>query len=206
MQVVFLVGHLTAAKRKTSPFSEPINLRANNQNIARKKNTEATHDSPGPALLQPSTNLQHGDVFRPVLHWHNIEYRVGKGKNERIVLKGISGYICRGEVTAIMGVTGAGKTSLLNALAGRTVGTVSGTILLDGKCLEKNFQRLIGYAQQQDLHLPTSTVREALVFSAKLRGGRKRLLKNVESVVEEVLDLLELHDYANSIIGVLGEG
>ena len=67
-------------------------------------------------------------------------------------------------------MTGAGKTSLLDVLASRvTVGVVSGRMLVDGHIRGADFQRKTGYVQQQDLHLATSTVREALVFSAVLR-------------------------------------
>lgn len=69
-----------------------------------------------------------------------------------------------------MGVSGAGKTTLLDVLAARvTVGVVTGKMLVDGKQRDTSFQRKTGYVQQQDLHLSTSTVREALTFSALLR-------------------------------------
>ncbi|GAE00310.1 ABC transporter CDR4, partial [Paecilomyces variotii No. 5] len=69
-----------------------------------------------------------------------------------------------------MGVTGAGKTTLLDVLANRvTMGVISGEMLVDGRPRDDSFQRKTGYVQQQDLHLETSTVREAIVFSALLR-------------------------------------
>lgn len=90
-----------------------------------------------------------------------------------------------------MGVSGAGKTTLLDVLATRvTMGVVTGKMLVDGQQRDDSFQRktgqfatscfprstteltasiIIGYVQQQDLHLSTSTVREALNFSALLR-------------------------------------
>ena len=42
-------------------------------------------------------------------------------------------------------------------------------MLVDGRERDASFQRKTGYVQQQDLHLSTSTVREALNFSAFLR-------------------------------------
>ena len=70
----------------------------------------------------------------------------------------------------IKGQTGSGKTTLLDVLADRAgTGTISGYIGVDSEYKDKRFAQKIGYAQQQDLHLSTATVREALEFSALLR-------------------------------------
>merc|ERR1711964_538081 len=59
---------------------------------------------------------------------------------------------------------------LLDVLAQRvSMGVVTGDMLVSGKPLDESFQRKTGYVQQQDLHLETTTVREALRFSAMLR-------------------------------------
>ena len=104
-----------------------------------------------------------------------------------------------------MGVSGAGKTTLLDVLAQRiSTGVISGDMLVNGKPLESSFQRRTGsfttrfdghavnlgtgYVQQQDLHLETSTVREALRFSAMLRQpksvSKKEKYRHVEDVIE----------------------
>ena len=66
--------------------------------------------------------------------------------------------------------TGAGKTTLLDVISGRkTGGAVTGDILVNG--LPKNnstFPKLTGYVEQMDIHDPYCTVREGLIFSAKL--------------------------------------
>jgi ATP-binding cassette, subfamily G (WHITE), member 2, PDR len=103
-------------------------------------------------------------------------------------------------------VTGAGKTSLLDTLAHRiTVGEVKGDIYLGSEMPDANFQRKVGYVQQDDIHLPTTTVREALEFSARLRQP-KGASYNVAAGVEHTLDLLEMTPYADAIVGVPGEG
>jgi ATP-binding cassette subfamily G (WHITE) protein 2 (PDR) len=49
-------------------------------------------------------------------------------------------------MTALMGVSGAGKTSLLDALATRTtMGVISGEMLVDGRPRDASFQRKTGY-------------------------------------------------------------
>jgi ATP-binding cassette subfamily G (WHITE) protein 2 (PDR) len=109
--------------------------------------------------------------------------------------------------TDVQGVSGAGKTTLLDVLATRvTMGVVTGEILVDGSPRDVSFQRKTGYVQQQDLHLATSTVREALRFSALLRQPKH--VPNSEKIayVEEVLKLLEMDGYADAVVGVPGEG
>lgn len=106
-----------------------------------------------------------------------------------------------------MGVSGAGKTTLLDVCASRVrTGVVEGHLLVDGVPRDLSFQRKTGYVQQQDLHLPTSTVREALAFSALLRQPASVSREEKLKYVEEVLVLLEMEDYADAVVGVMGEG
>ena len=106
-----------------------------------------------------------------------------------------------------MGVSGAGKTTLLDVLASRTtMGVVTGEMLVDGRQRDTGFQRKTGYVQQQDLHLATSTVREALNFSAILRQPKKTPHAEKVAYVDEVIKVLEMETYADAIVGVPGEG
>lgn len=72
--------------------------------------------------------------------------------------------------------------------------------------LSEAFQRKTGYVQQQDLHLETTTVREALEFSALLRQSDKIPRKEKLAYVDEVIRLLEMGPYAEAVVGVPGEG
>ena len=106
-----------------------------------------------------------------------------------------------------MGASGAGKTTLLDVLASRvTMGVVSGQMLVNGRQRDSGFQRKTGYVQQQDLHLSTSTVREALNFSALLRQPKTTPRKEKLEYVNEVIKVLEMEGYADAIVGVPGEG
>lgn len=107
----------------------------------------------------------------------------------------------------LQGVSGAGKTTLLDVLATRvTMGVVTGEMLVDGHPRDQSFQRKTGYVQQQDLHLHTSTVREALRFSAVLRQPAHVSHEEKLDYVEEVIILLGMESYADAIVGVPGEG
>jgi ABC-type multidrug transport system ATPase subunit len=57
-----------------------------------------------------------------------------------------------------------------------------------------------------DLHLSTSTVREALNFSALLRQPAKTPRQEKLDYVTEVIKLLDMEDYADAVVGVPGEG
>lgn len=106
-----------------------------------------------------------------------------------------------------MGVSGAGKTTLLDVLAQRvSMGVVTGDMLVSGKPLDESFQRKTGYVQQQDLHLETTTVREALRFSAMLRQPKSVSKEEKHEFVEGVIKMLNMEDFSEAVVGVPGEG
>jgi len=87
------------------------------------------------------------------------------------LLKGVSGSFRPGVLTALMGVSGAGKTTLMDVLAGRkTGGYIEGNISINGyPKKQETFARVSGYCEQNDIHSPHVTVYESLVYSAWLR-------------------------------------
>jgi pleiotropic drug resistance (PDR) family protein len=142
-----------------------------------------------------------------VFHWQDVCYDIKIKSEERRILDHVDGWVKPGTCTALMGVSGAGKTTLLDVLATRvTMGVVSGEMLVDGRVRDQSFQRKTGYVQQQDLHLYTTTVREALRFSAILRQPAHVSRQEKLDYVEEVIKLLGMESYADAIVGVPGEG
>lgn len=91
------------------------------------------------------------------------------------LLRDVSGAFRPGVLTALVGVSGAGKTTLMDVLAGRkTGGYIEGSISISG--FPKNqatFARISGYCEQNDIHSPNVTVYESLVFSAWLRLSKE---------------------------------
>lgn len=143
-----------------------------------------------------------------IFHWRGLTYQVRIKSENRIILNGVDGWVKPGQVTALMGASGAGKTTLLNALSERlTSGEVTdGRRMVNGRELDSAFQRSIGYVQQQDLHLETTTVREALRFSAYLRQPSSTSRAEKDDYVEFIIRLLEMTSYADAVVGVPGEG
>lgn len=95
----------------------------------------------------------------------------GVTENRLLLLKSVSGAFRPGVLTALMGVSGAGKTTLMDVLAGRkTGGYIEGNITISGyPKKQETFARISGYCEQNDVHSPNVTVYESLIYSAWLR-------------------------------------
>ncbi|KAE8553136.1 hypothetical protein EYB25_004517 [Talaromyces marneffei] len=139
---------------------------------------------------------------KAVLTWEDVNYDVPVPSGTRRLLNSVYGYVQPGKLTALMGASGAGKTTLLDVLAARkSIGVISGDILVDGHKPGPSFQRGTSYAEQLDVHESTQTVREALRFSAELRQPFDVPLAEKHAYVEEILSLLELEKLADAVIG-----
>ncbi|CAI7653880.1 unnamed protein product [Penicillium glandicola] len=136
--------------------------------------------------------------------WQNVEYTVPYGNGTRKLLNNVNGYAKPGVMIALMGASGAGKTTLLNTLAQRQkIGVVTGDMLVDGHKLGPDFQRGTGFCEQMDLHDNTATIREAFEFSAILRQPRDVPRQEKIDYVDRIINLLELEDIQDAIIGSL---
>ncbi|KAF1843407.1 ABC multidrug transporter-like protein [Cucurbitaria berberidis CBS 394.84] len=176
------------------------------------KDRKGSSDEETDGTARPGEEEKAGDVSaieeqKGILTWRNVVYDIEIKGEPRRLLDHVSGYVKPGTMTALMGVSGAGKTTLLDALAQRTtMGVITGDMFVNGAPLDSAFQRSTGYVQQQDLHLETSTVREALRFSAILRQPKSVSRQEKYAYVEEVIKMLNMSDFSNAVVGVPGEG
>ncbi|CAN6183585.1 unnamed protein product [Urochloa humidicola] len=122
------------------------------------------------------------------------------------LLSDISGAFRPGVLTALVGVSGAGKTTLMDVLAGRkTSGTIEGDIKLSGYPKnQETFARISGYCEQTDIHSPNITVYESLVYSAWLRLSSEVDDNTRKMFVEEVMALVELDVLRDALVGLPG--
>ncbi|CAM6095633.1 unnamed protein product [Calypogeia fissa] len=123
-------------------------------------------------------------------------------KKERTLLNSVTAEARHGELMAVFGPSGSGKTTLLDALAGRIdKRSLSGSILVNGKPMDNQFRRISGYVMQDDVLFPLLTVRETLLFSARLKLRGDMTYKEKEERVEHVIQQLGLGSCANTKVG-----
>lgn len=126
----------------------------------------------------------------------------GAASHAKTILDDISADMQSGTLTAIIGGSGSGKTSLLNQMSGRLHGTrlsVSGRTLFNG--IEDASGVRSAYVIQQDILLPTLTVRETLTYAAQLRLPPSISQEERKTLVEEVIMELSLKEAADTRIG-----
>ncbi|EGZ09646.1 pleiotropic drug resistance protein ABC superfamily [Phytophthora sojae] len=123
-------------------------------------------------------------------------------KDSLELLKGINGFAVPASITALMGSSGAGKTTLMDVIAGRkTGGKITGKILLNGyEANDLAIRRCTGYCEQMDVHSEAATIREALTFSSFLRQDASIPDAKKYESVDECIELLGLEDIADQII------
>ena len=88
---------------------------------------------------------------------------------DKVCLRPVSGDVNAGELVALMGPTGCGKTTLLNAICCRGPVTAGDVWYGEGLAWSKALRRYVAFVEQDDLVYPSLTVRQSLVFSARLR-------------------------------------
>ncbi|KAF8345691.1 pleiotropic drug resistance ABC transporter, partial [Amanita rubescens] len=140
-----------------------------------------------------------------VFSWEHLTYKVRVSGKEMTLSDDVFGYVAPGKLTALMGESGAGKTTLLNVLAERVdTGVVTGDRFFNGQRLPPDFQAQTGYCQQMDTHVPTQTVLEALIFSARLRQPRSVPIFEKIEYAKKCLKMCGLEEFADAMVYSLG--
>jgi len=133
------------------------------------------------------------------LYFENVSYNL----NGKQILTGIQGMAHPGEILAIMGASGAGKTTFLDILARKNKrGTVHGNFYVNGEKVNDNeYKSVVGFVDQEDTMLPTLTVHETIMNSALLRLPRDMGRSAKEQRVYEVEKQLGISGIKDSLIG-----
>ena len=119
----------------------------------------------------------------------------------KTILSSVSGSIHPGRVTAIMGPSGAGKTTFLSVLMGRSRRT-AGTLRINGEAAEmSSYRRATGFVPQDDTLLNELTVRECIAHAAQIRLPRHWTGREIEHHVDAVIVVLGLSGCADTITG-----
>ncbi|XVF83159.1 hypothetical protein PTKIN_Ptkin16aG0111300 [Pterospermum kingtungense] len=127
-----------------------------------------------------------------------------KGKDKHL-LRCVTGKIKPGRITAVMGPSGAGKTTFISALAGKAIGCkMTGLILINGKNESiRSYRKIIGYVPQDDIVHGNLTVEENLWFNAKCRLPAHLPKPDKVLVVERVIESLGLQMVRDSLVGTV---
>ncbi|KAL4512260.1 hypothetical protein ABPG72_005262 [Tetrahymena utriculariae] len=148
------------------------------------------------------------DIQNIDITFKNLNYNLIINKKEqknRLILNDISGLMKSGEITAILGPSGGGKTSLLNILAAKVktkIGrcSIQGEIRANGFNYDnQDFNSFSSYVMQNDILLGFLTVKEAIQFAANLKMGGTLLEKDLK--VQEVISALKLQNCQDTLIG-----
>ncbi|KAG3082601.1 ABC transporter G family member 31 [Phytophthora idaei] len=156
--------------------------------------------------VEVQVNTQEKNFVPVTVAFQDLHYWVPDPKNPKgeqlELLKGINGFAVPGSITALMGSSGAGKTTLMDVIAGRkTGGRITGKILLNGyEANDLAIRRCTGYCEQMDVHSEAATIREALTFSSFLRQDASIPDAKKYDSVNEAIELLGLEDIADQII------
>ncbi|GBC06719.1 hypothetical protein RclHR1_00700018 [Rhizophagus clarus] len=148
--------------------------------------------------------MRHEEMsLEPVKRTFDIEFEnIGLVLPSGItVMKGVTGRLTHGRTCAIMGPSGAGKTTFVSLLTGKAKKT-SGIIKVNG--VKENlsaYRKLIGFVPQEDVMLRELTVREILVHSAMMRLPTEMDRAAKKQKVLETIRFLELSHVMDSIIG-----
>lgn len=200
-------GAVTVFKRGQAPTSVQKAMQKGSTPLDEEKATAADSEKLEDTTRDSGPDVKAIHKNETVFTWQNVNYTIPTSDGDRQLLQDVQGYVRPGRLTALMGASGAGKTTLLNTLAQRIdFGVVSGDFLVDGRPLPRSFQRATGFAEQQDVHEPTATVREALRFSALLRQPKEVPTAEKYEYCETIIDLLEMRGIAGATIGNIGEG
>ncbi|GJN28742.1 hypothetical protein PR202_gb16901 [Eleusine coracana subsp. coracana] len=180
-----------------SPFTYSLNAVALNEFLDNRWATVFYYENAkttGEAILKVRG-------LRNEWHWY-----WGVRERRLQLLENVSGAFRPGVLTALMGITVAGKTTLLDVLAGRkTGGYIEGTINVAGyHKKQETFSRISGYCEQTDIHSPYLTVYESLQFSAYLRLPSDCHPHQRDMFIEEVMELVELTNLRDAIVGTRG--
>lgn len=130
------------------------------------------------------------------------------GRNRLVICDHANLYVKPGELVAIIGGSGSGKSSLMNCLCGYSFPT-SGTVKLNGEDLYENlnvFRNIIGFVPQEDIVFDNLTVNDMLIYTAKLRLPEDTSEDERKERIRKVVRMVELDGKEQTVIKKLSGG
>ncbi|KAE8676515.1 ABC transporter G family member 28 [Hibiscus syriacus] len=153
-----------------------------------------------------SMAMDHNIRSRPMIEIYFKDLTLSLKKNHKHLLRCVTGKLSPGRVSAVMGPSGAGKTTFLSALTGKTAAgcAVTGLILVNGKNEPiQAYRKIIGYVPQDDIVHGNLTVEENLQFSARCRLAADLPKADKVLIIERVIESLGLQAVRDSLVGTV---
>eukprot|EP00762_Andalucia_godoyi_P004610 ANDGO_05083.mRNA.1 ABC transporter G family member 15 len=143
------------------------------------------------------------------LEFKNVSFTIPDPENPgqtRVLLKNISGIVRSGEVLAILGASGSGKTLLLDILAGTIAPSqrLTGSILFNGctrQDAKSRLKRVSAYVHATDDLMATLSVYETLMYAADLQLPASVRSEEKKRLVNNIIDDLGLRICASTLVG-----
>ncbi|AES62116.1 putative monosaccharide-transporting ATPase [Medicago truncatula] len=195
--------HKSATKEKQPQTNTQIFKYAYAQLEKEKAQQQENKNLTFSGVLKMATNTEKSK--RPFIEISFRDLTLTLKAQNKHILRNVTGKIKPGRITAIMGPSGAGKTTFLSALAGKALGClVTGSILINGRNESiHSFKKIIGFVPQDDVVHGNLTVEENLWFSAQCRLSADLSKPEKVLVVERVIEFLGLQSVRNSVVGTV---
>ncbi|KAF2111187.1 ABC transporter-like protein [Lophiotrema nucula] len=219
LAIIVGVGFAISAmrKRRKRTYTAVINpegekdIDADDVELLEKQSHPAAASAPGGDIDEDLTSNPDFKIFMRYIgkliktkevglsfEFEDLQFEPTPGKR---ILHGVSGCIESGSMWAVMGGSGAGKSTFVNVLMGKTKHT-GGSIKVNGhhKDMSK-YKKLIGYVPQDDIVLPELTVRENILHSARVRLPMTWRDKSIQAFVDSLISCIGLSHVQHSLVG-----
>lgn len=146
-----------------------------------------------PAQIAGAENVHKAELSNEGLSVDLREKTVKDFSKKRYLLKDIALNIPNNSLVLLLGGSGAGKTTLINALIGYE--KAEATVLLNGADVYKEYENVkykIGYVPQKNLIRGKDTVKSTVNDAARMRMPKSITKEERKTKIEEVMDLLGL--------------
>eukprot|EP00624_Nannochloropsis_granulata_P003799 evm.model.NODE_29167_length_7231_cov_18.064030.2 len=127
------------------------------------------------------------------------------GTYTKDLLTNVAGSVKSGQMMAVMGSSGAGKSTFLDCVSLRNQ-QFTGNVFINNKPADEKYYFMTGFVYQEDLFIPTMTVREHLTFHAMVRMDQEIAVEQRLQRVEDVLVEVAMSHCPDTIIGGAGTG
>jgi ABC-type multidrug transport system fused ATPase/permease subunit len=163
---------------------------------------EVIHSDFRSTVLGSNKELESEETGGLDVAFENLCLTVKVGKKEVNVVDNVTGRLRSNTMTAVMGGSGSGKSSLLNALCGRAFyGRVTGTVTINGNdTLIEEHKAVIGFVPQDDIVYADLTVKENLLYAGRLQLPATKE-EEIAELAEVTMASLGLSRIANSLVG-----